>query len=127
MSAFNVNSPDGINPTTIKPQTITIDDPKELYRCFMPFIKGGGLFIPFNQDVTPEKISPGQKIFVIFTFLKNNKKTPIPGIVIWIQPTGKLMGYGIQFPDNPAMKSLVDNIKEVTNEFALKREPTYTM
>lgn len=127
MSALN-NNPEGINISqNIKPQTITIDDPKELYRCFMPFIKGGGLFLPFNQDVTAEKISPGQKIFVIFTILKNTKKVPIPGIVIWIQPYGKLMGYGIQFPDNPAMKSLVDNIKDAITDFSNRREPTYTM
>ena len=67
------------------------------------------------------------KIFVIFTILKNTKKIPIPGVVIWIQPFGKLMGYGIQFPDNPAMKSLVENIKEITMEFSNRREPTYTL
>lgn len=124
MSAL-LNSTDSTS--TIKPQTITIDDPKELYRCFMPFIKGGGLFIPFNNDVTHEKISPGQKIFVIFTILKNTKKIPVPGNVIWIQPFGKIRGYGIQFQDNAAMKSLVDSIKEVTADYSNRREPTYTL
>lgn len=110
---------------TTKPQTVIIPEVIQLYRCYMPFIERGGLFIPFNQDVTPENITPGQKIFVILTMLKNNK-IPIPGVVVWINPTGKFKGYGIQFPDNSASQHLVEAIQEVIKPLQDKKEPTYT-
>lgn len=111
---------------TTKPQTVIIQEAIFLYRCYMPFIERGGLFIPFNQDITPENIQPGQKIFVILSMLKNNK-IPIPGVVVWINPSGKFKGYGIQFPDNSASQHLVESIQEAIRPFADKKEATYTM
>lgn len=117
-----------LNNATIKPQTLVINDQQQLHRCFMPFIKNGGLFLPFNQDVTPEKIFPGQKIFVILTLaMLNNTKAPISGNVIWINPSANLKGYGIQFQDNQANKHLLENIHKVLENYKNSNEPTYTL
>jgi type IV pilus assembly protein PilZ len=116
-----------INPTSIRPQTVVINDKKELYKCYMSFIKGGGLFIPFNEDVSPTKIFPGQKVFVVFSMLENKQKTPINGKVIWINRSGSNRGYGIALGDNLPMKALKDNIETHIADLMAKKEPNYTL
>ncbi len=110
----------------LKPQTIVITDKRELYRCYMPFIKGGGLFIPFNEDVTPSKISPGQKIFIVFSMLENKNKVPINGKVVWINRVGNIKGYGVAFGESAAMKSLKESIEANIADLMAKKELTYT-
>jgi type IV pilus assembly protein PilZ len=112
---------------TLRPQTVIINDKRELYKCYMPFIKGGGLFIPFNDEVTASKLSPGQKIFVLFSMLESKQKIPINGKVVWINKGGASKGYGIAFGDSPPMKTLRDNIESSILELTAKREPTYTL
>lgn len=122
--SLNNNSSSSI---AMKPQTVIIDDKKELYKCYMPFIKGGGLFIPFNDDVTAAKIFPGLHIFIIFSMLDNKKKIPINGKVVWINKTGNFKGYGVAFNDTAPMRALKENIEHNILEFILKKEPTYTI
>ncbi len=116
-----------LNNATIKPQTILISDPQQLYRCYMPFIKNGGLFLPFNQDVTPDKIFPGQKVFVILTITLLNAKTPISGVVVWINPSTNLKGYGVQFQETPTNKQLLESIHKIIEPYKAKNEPTFTL
>ena len=111
---------------TLRPQTIVINDKRELYKCYMPFIKGGGLFIPFNGDVTPDKIFPGQKIFIVFSMLEQKTKTPIHGKVVWINRGGMFKGFGVSIGETPAMKALKDNIENNIAELLSKKETTYT-
>ena len=111
----------------VKPQTITITDKRELYRCYMPFIKGGGLFIPFNEEVGPGQIFPGQTIFVVFSMLDIKMKTPFSGKVIWINRGGMQKGYGIALGNNPAAKALKENIELAIVDIAQKKEATYTI
>lgn len=124
------NTANTVNTVQYRPQTVVINDKKELYRCYMPFVKGGGLFIPFNEEITPNKIAPGQKILVVLTILENKDKTPISGKVVWISRGGVHKGFGISFGEganNSAMKSLKDHIEASISEFTLKKEPTYTL
>ena len=86
-------TPPTIPQNSIKPQTVIITDKRELYRRYMPFIAGGGLFIPFNEDITPNKINPGQKVFIVFSMLESKQKSPIQGKVIWVNKTGINKGY----------------------------------
>lgn len=113
--------------TRVKPQTITIMDKRELYRCYMPFLKGGGLFIPFNDEVGPSQITPGQTIFVIFSMLDLKSKTPFSGKVAWISKSGMQKGYGICFIPTPQTKSLKETIEIAILDYTQKKEPTYTI
>ena len=112
---------------TPRPQTVVIDDKKELYRCYMPFIKGGGLFLPFNAEVNANNITPGQKIFIVFSMLENTNKIPIHGKVVWINRTGNSKGYGVALGDTPAMKALKDAIEGNIADLLMKKEATYTL
>ncbi len=112
---------------SMRPQTVVILDKKELYRCYMPFITGGGIFIPFNDEVTPQKIAPGQKMFIVFSMLENKQKIPIQGKVVWINKSGLTKGFGVAFGDSAPMKALKENIENNITELMAKREPTYTL
>lgn len=115
------------NFATLRPQTIVINDKRELYRSYMPFINGGGLFIQFNEEITPSKISPGQKIFIVFSMLENKQKIPIQGKVVWISKSGIVKGFGVSFGDSPPMKALKENIESNIVELSAKKEPTFTL
>lgn len=114
------------NSASIRPQTVVITDKRELYRCYMPFIAGGALFIPFNEDVTPNKISSGQKMFILLTVL-DGKKVPIQGKVCWINKSGLNKGYGVSFGDSAPMKALKEHIESNITDLMAKRDPTYTL
>jgi type IV pilus assembly protein PilZ len=113
--------------TPLRPQTVVITDKKELYRSYMPFIVGGGLFIPFNEEVTPNKVQPGQKMFIVFSMLESKQKIPIQGKVVWICKSGLTKGYGVAFGDSAPMRALKENIENQITDLMAKKEATYTL
>lgn len=118
---------DTIQPSVIlKPQMLSITSKAELYRCYMSFIKGGALFIPFNDDITPAKINPGQKMFIILNLMDSKQKIPINGKVVWINRSGMVKGYGVSFGESNAMKALKEAIENQIADLMLKKEHNYT-
>jgi type IV pilus assembly protein PilZ len=111
---------------SIRPQTIVISDKKELYKAYMPFILGGAIFIQFNEEITPNKIQPGQKIFIVFSMLDNKQKIPIQGKVVWVNKSGLAKGYGVALGDSAPMRALKENIENNITELMAKKEQTYT-
>ena len=112
----------------VKPQTITISDKRELYKCYMPFIKGGGLFIPFTNEVGPAQIYPGQTIFVMVSILDGKMKTPAQGKVVWISKGGMQKGYGISFIATAQTKALKEAIELNILDLAQRKDiSTYTL
>lgn len=113
-------------PPIIRPQNVSITDKRELYRCYMPFIAGGALFIPFNDDISPHKVTPGMRIPIILTLMEG-KKTPIQGRVVWISKSGMNKGYGVAFGDSAPMKDLKERIESTIVDFLAKKDPNYTI
>lgn len=109
-----------------KPQNLVISDKRELYRCYMPFIKGGGLFMNFNEEITPLKIAPGQKILIVLSILDNKERVPISGKVAWISRGGIYRGFGVSLGEAPNTKSIKEQIEHAILDFSLRKEPTYT-
>lgn len=75
--------------------TQNIKDKNVLYAAYMPFVKGGGLFVP-----TTRQCKLGEEVFVLLTLMDEAEKIPVSGKVIWITPRGQGMraaGIGIQF------------------------------
>ena len=69
-------------------------DKDMLYQSYMPYVAGGGLFIPSKQPV-----KMGEEVFVLVTLPEQSQKIPLTGKVIWIshkQNGIKLQGFGIQ-------------------------------
>ncbi|MRI35215.1 pilus assembly protein PilZ [Endozoicomonas sp. OPT23] len=76
--------------------SLTIKDSSSLYSSYMPFINGGGLFIPTSREY-----NLGDEVFIRLTLMDEADKLPVPGKVVWITPQGssRMAGIGVQFTD----------------------------
>ncbi|HLE94648.1 MAG TPA: PilZ domain-containing protein [Sulfuricaulis sp.] len=78
--------------------SLTIKDKNALYAAYMPFVKGGGIFVPSNRAY-----KLGEEIFMLLTLMDSKEKIPVAGHVIWITPPGaqgsRTSGIGIQFSE----------------------------
>ena len=76
--------------------SLTIKDTSSLYNSYMPFIKGGGLFVP-----THKRYSLGDDVFIRLTLMEESDQLPVPGKVVWVTPAGsqggRVAGIGVQF------------------------------
>ena len=97
-----------------KPLTVTFNEIKELYRSYMPLIKGGGLFIPTTDDIY--KIS--NKVFVIIKIKDEKTQTLVTktfsGIVVWLTTSGAHQGIGVAFENALAIKDYIETIISTT-------------
>jgi type IV pilus assembly protein PilZ len=78
--------------------SLTIKDKSALYAAYMPFVKGGGLFIP-----TKKEYQLGDEVFMLLTLMDDTEKIPVAGKIVWITPVGsqgnRAAGIGVQFSD----------------------------
>lgn len=78
--------------------SLTIKDKNALYAAYMPFVKGGGIFVPSNR---PYKL--GEEVFMLLTLMDSKEKIPVAGHVVWVTPPGaqgsRTAGIGIQFSE----------------------------
>lgn len=91
--------------------SLTIKDKSALYAAYMPYVKGGGIFIPSNR---PYKL--GEEVFMLLTLMDSKEKIPVAGHVVWITPAGaqggRTAGIGIQFSekDSGLARSKIETI-----------------
>ncbi len=87
--------------------SLTIKDKAVLYAAYMPFVQGGGLFIPTNK-----KYRLGDEVFMLLTLMEEAEKLPLAGKVIWMTTMGaqgnRAAGIGVQFndPDNIVQRKI---------------------
>lgn len=78
--------------------SLNIKDKSALYAAYMPYVKGGGIFVPSNK---PYRL--GDEVFLLLTLMDNKEKIPVAGHVVWITPIGaqggRAAGIGIQFSE----------------------------
>jgi len=121
--SVDINSQQTLQRPTVL--SLTIKDKSALYAAYMPFVKGGGLFIPTNKDYRM-----GEEVFMLLTLLDEKEKIPVAGRVMWITPIGaqgnRAAGVGIQFSerDSGAARGKIETLLGG----ALRSErPTHTM
>lgn len=105
--------------------SLTIKDKNALYAAYMPFLKGGGIFIPSTR---PYKL--GEEVFMLLTLMESKEKIPVAGHVVWITPKGaqgaRTAGIGVQF--NEKDSGLARSKIETALGGALNSDrPTHTM
>ena len=105
--------------------SLTIKDKSALYAAYMPFIRGGGLFIP-----TKKNYKLGDEVFMLLTLMEETDKIPVAGKIIWITPVGaqgnRAAGIGVQFSDQD--EGTARNKIETYLAGALEADrPTHTM
>ena len=80
------------------PQQINCSFPNEaaLYAAYMPFVKGGGLFIRSNT-----KYLFGAMVKLLIKLMDEDELYVVEGKIVWITPKGaqgnKVPGIGVQF------------------------------
>lgn len=75
---------------------LPIKDKAALYAAYMPFVVGGGLFVPTNREYTM-----GQEVFVLLHITEESERLPVAGKVVWKTPPNseahRIAGIGVQF------------------------------
>ena len=75
---------------------LNMQDKYELFNIYMPFIKGGALFVH-----TDKTYKLGDEVFLLVKLIDETEKYPIAGKVVWITPScaqgGRAPGVGVQF------------------------------
>lgn len=103
---------------------LTIQDKAVLYSAYMPFLRGGGIFIPTNKDY-----KLGDEVFMLLNIMDAADKIPVAGKVVWITPRGaqgnRNAGIGVQFSDqDDTARRTIENYLAGSLE---SDRPTHTM
>ena len=105
--------------------SLTIPDRKTLYISYMPFINGGGLFVP-----TDKLYKMDEEVFLILTLPKETERMQIAGKIVWITPKGaqgnKKPGVGVQLSGKDAAIART-KIEALLGGALKSKRPTYTM
>ncbi len=106
--------------------SLSIKEKSALFAAYMPFIKGGGLFIPTNKSY-----KMGEEVFMLLTLMEDLTKLPVSGKVVWVTPIGahgsRTQGVGVQFAFNESGKAAQNKIEGLLGGSLKSVRPTHTM
>jgi type IV pilus assembly protein PilZ len=104
---------------------VSLNNAEELYKCYMPFLVKGGIFIP-----TTKQFSMGDDVFVLLELMGEAEKFPLTGKIVWISPAGgsnyRKQGVGIEFPEDVS-STLINKIETQLAGLLSSEKPTYTL
>ncbi|MBZ0070092.1 MAG: PilZ domain-containing protein [Thiobacillus sp.] len=106
--------------------SLSIKEKSALFAAYMPFVKGGGLFIP-----TSKSYKMGEDVFMLLTLMEETAKLPVSGKVVWVTPQGahggRTQGVGVQFAFNESGKAAQNKIEVLLGGSLKSVRPTHTM
>ncbi len=105
--------------------SLAIKEKSALYAAYMPYIKGGGLFIPTNKNF---KI--GEEVFMLLSLVDDPMKLKVVGKVIWITPIAqgsRPQGIGVQFSEKDGGLEVKNKIEALLGGALKANRPTHTM
>ena len=106
--------------------SLAIKDKGALYQAYMPFLKGGGIFVP-----TQKRYSIGDEVFILLTLMEEKDRMPVAGKVVWITPTGaqgnRTAGIGVQFSESSDGEAVKTKIESTLAGTLSSERPTHTM
>ncbi len=106
--------------------SLAIKDKGALYNAYMPFVRGGGLFVP-----TTKRYNLGDEVFILLTLMDDKDRLPVAGKVVWITPAGaqsnRTTGIGVQFNDSSDGESARTKIESILAGIIGAERPTHTM
>lgn len=106
--------------------SLSIKERSALFAAYMPFIKGGGLFIPTNKSYRM-----GEEVFMLLTLMDDPVRLPVSGKVVWMTPAGahgsRTQGVGVQFAFNESGKAAQNKIEGLLGGSLKSTRPTHTM
>lgn len=101
-----------------------LPDKDSLQASYMPYVLGGGLFVPSQQHV-----NLGQELLVIASLPNMSQKFPVTGKVIWISPKRhgmKPQGFAIQLSGEKGVAFRNEAERLLAGSFNAEK-PTFTM
>jgi len=105
--------------------SLAIKEKAALYAAYMPYIKGGGLFIPTNK---PFKM--GEEVFMLLSLVDDPVKLKVVGKVVWISPVplnNRPQGIGVQFSEKDGGLEVKNKIEGILGGSLKSNRPTHTM
>ena len=105
--------------------SLAIKEKAALYAAYMPFIKGGGLFVPTNKTY---KI--GDEVFMLLSLIDDPVKLKVVGHVIWLTPVtqgNRPQGIGVQFSEKDGGDEARRKIEALLGGVLKSTRPTHTM
>jgi type IV pilus assembly protein PilZ len=105
--------------------SLAIKEKAALYSAYMPFIQGGGLFVPTNKSY---KI--GEEVFMLLSLPEDTEKIRVIGHVVWITPItqgNRPQGIGVQFSEKDGGTQARNKIEALLGGALKSGRPTHTM
>ena len=105
--------------------SLVIKEKSALYAAFMPYVKGGGLFIPTNKVF---KI--GEEVFMLLSLLDDPMRLKVVGKVVWIMPVAQAnrpQGIGVQFNEKDGGIEVKNKIEAILGSALKANRATHTM
>ena len=125
--ALEPNNTDTSQTAAHKPSVLSlaIKEKAALYAAYMPYVKGGGLFIP-----TEKHYQMGDEVFMLLSLLDDPVKLKVVGHVVWMttvaQPS-RPKGIGVQFSEKDGGAEVRDKIEKLLGGALKSTRPTHTM
>ncbi|CAG0968502.1 hypothetical protein MTYP_01124 [Methylophilaceae bacterium] len=105
--------------------SLAIKEKAALYAAYMPFVKGGGLFIP-----TSKQFKVGDEVFMLLSLLDDPAKLKVVGHVVWLNPLtqgSRPQGIGVQFSEKDGGLEARNKIEGLLGGALKSGKPTHTM
>jgi type IV pilus assembly protein PilZ len=106
--------------------SLNIREKAALYAAYMPFLKGGGIFIPTSRQYTI-----GEEVFMLLSLMDDPNRIAVQGKVVWITPEGvqgnRTQGIGVQFTQDETGAAAKSTIEKVLGDTLASTRPTHTM
>ena len=106
--------------------SLAIKDKGALFNAYMPFVKGGGLFVP-----TTKRYNLGDEVFILLSLMDEKDRLPVAGKVVWITPPGaqgnRTAGIGVQFNESADGEAAKQKIEATLGGTLSAERMTHTM
>jgi type IV pilus assembly protein PilZ len=106
--------------------SLNIRERAALYAAYMPFLKGGGIFIP-----TPRQYQLGEEVFMLLSLMDDPNRIAVQGKIVWITPEGvqgnRTQGIGVQFSQDETGAAARATIEKLLGQTMASSRPTHTM
>lgn len=106
--------------------SLGIKERSALFAAYIPFVKGGGIFIPTNRPY-----SLGDEVFMLLQLMDDPARIAVSGKVIWITPAeahgGRTQGIGVQFSANETGNQARAKIEGLLGGALQSSRSTHTM
>jgi type IV pilus assembly protein PilZ len=106
--------------------SLNIRERAALYAAYMPFLRGGGIFIP-----TSRTYALGEEVFMLLSLMDDPNRIAVQGKVVWVTPEGvqgnRTQGIGVQFTQDETGANARETIERILGESLASTRSTHTM